>query len=63
MTEIRLYMKEDDFSEDERFRMLMDDLLDQGAKTPTIMELVETITRISNSHIWGMLMLIEQSKD
>jgi len=63
MSDIRLYMKDTDFSGDERFRVIIDELLEQGAKTPTILELVESIVRVSNSHIWGTLMLIEQGKD
>ena len=58
---IRLYLIQDDFTDDERICDLIGEL--GGQNLDTTLELIERCVQVANSHIWGtFIMLVQQGE-
>jgi len=57
-----LYLTKEDFLEDERIKDLIGDL--GGQNLDTTLELINRVTQVANSHIWGtMIMLLQEQEN
>lgn len=60
--QVRLDMKVDDLIEDERVNQLCIQIRD-NMNDEYLLELIERVVQVSNSHIWGLMISLVQEKE